>query len=343
MEQPVVDDSVWLCGWRKTQPYIGSYHRGRTRLTGHERSGTVFCGVRTQSQLSLPNQRQRTVCQDTNGVLMKRRVPYALIQAMAMVMMLPTGGYAQLPTGVQLQGGNATAVTAPDGNRMDINQTSPRAVLGWSSFNIGTDARVHFNHAGGQGATLNIVNGTTGSLIAGSLTADDSVYLINPHGLTITPGGTVDTGGAFVASTLSVSATDFMNGVRPLNFTGSGALLSNQGTITASDVVLLGNRVDNSGTIVAPMGRMALGSASQATLDLNGGGFLQVLAPASVGMDVLVSNTGEISAEGGLVQLSAATAQHALREAIHMPGVVRAQSVSGSQGVIVFHGGDGGI
>src|SRR5690606_2208072 len=49
-----------------------------------------------------------------------------------------------------------------------------------------------------------------------------------------------------------------------------------------------------------------------------------------------------IAADGGLVQLKAATVRTALREAIHMPGSVRARSVSGSNGAIVFHGGEGG-
>lgn len=273
---------------------------------------------------------------------MKRRIPYALIQAMAVL--LPVSGLAQsLPQGFTLQGGNA-AIENSTGQHLQINQTTPRAVLGWSSFNIAEGARVHFNHANNQGMTLNIVDGTSASLISGSLTADDSVYLINPHGLTITPKGTVDTGGAFVASTLSVSAADFMNGSRPLSFSGHGGVVSNQGTINATDVLLLGSRVSNSGTVLAPTGRVALGSASHATLDFNGGGFLQVLAPANVnGSDALVSNSGEIVAAGGLVQLKAATAQSALREAVHMPGVVRAQSVSGSNGAIIFHGGDGGV
>lgn len=277
---------------------------------------------------------------------MKRQSPHALVQAIALLFPLqivPLQGLAQsLPEGFALQGGEATIATS--GNELQINQTTPRAVLGWSSFNIGSASSVHFNHANQQGTTLNIVDGTSASLISGSLTADDSVYLINPHGLTITPGGSVNTGGAFVASTLSLNAAGFMNGSNSLTFSGAGGALLNDGTISAADVVLLGSRVANSGTILAPLGRVALGSGSQATLDFNGGGFLQVLAPANVaGTEALVTNSGEIVAAGGLVQLQAATAQAALREAVHMPGVVRAQSVSGAHGAIVFHGGEGGV
>src|SRR5690606_17598758 len=199
-----------------------------------------------------------------------------------------------------------------------------------------------FNQPDASSATLNIVDDSSASVLGGSLTADGSVFLINPHGVTITPSGSVDTGGAFIASTLSVSSTDFMDGLQQLQFSGTGGAVSNAGAISAGDVLLLGSSVNNSGSIVAPTGRVALGSASQATLDLSGDGFLQVLLPADGAAGPLIENSGSIAADGGLVQLKAATVRTALREAIHMPGSVRARSVSGSNGAIVFHGGEGG-
>lgn len=262
---------------------------------------------------------------------------------LAIALAVPFTAHAQLPVLNQVTHGSATVnPSAGNPNGLTVNQTGNRAVIQWNSFNIGQSNSVHFQN--GQGATLNIVDNGS-SEIAGALSATGSVYLINPHGITVTASGSVNTGGAFVASTLSVlNAASFMNeSLNSFTFQGQGGAISNAGNITARDVVLLGSRVDNAGTLLAQQGRVALGSASHATLDLSGDGFLQVLAPATVtGDDALLTNSGSITANGGLVQLSAATAREAVREAIHMPGTVRARGVSGVDGAIRFHGGAGG-
>jgi filamentous hemagglutinin family protein len=263
-----------------------------------------------------------------------------LVHAISLV--VAQQAYAQdLPTGMDTQAGSVL-VTSPSATQLKIQQSSDRAVLRWNSFDIGAGNEVHFEHSGNQAATLNVVNGASSSTLAGALTATGSVYLVNPHGITITPDGVVDTGGAFVASTLGVSANGFMEGLSQLQFSGNGGSVSNAGAIQASDVLLLGSSVNNAGIILAPTGRVALGSASQATLDLAGDGFLQVLLPADGVSGWLVENSGSIEADGGLVQLKAATVRTAMRDAINMPGSVRARSVSGQDGVIVFHAGEGG-
>ena len=78
-----------------------------------------------------------------------------------------------------------------------------------------------FNQPGTTSATLNRVTGTQGSAIAGQVSANGSVYLINPNGIAITTTGSVRTGGGFVASTLDIPDADFNAG--RLNFNGTGA------------------------------------------------------------------------------------------------------------------------
>lgn len=260
---------------------------------------------------------------------------------------------AALPTGGDVVGGDADIAT-PTSDLLTVNQTTDRAVIHWDTFHIGQGAEVRFVQPGAAAAILNIVNGTTATTLAGQLTADGSVFLINPYGITITEHGVVDTRGAFVAATLqAVDASKFMDGDGPLEFLaeedGPEGRVTNEGTIWARDVVLLGSRVANTGTITAGdaltarIGRVAFGSASHATLDLTGDGFLQVLAPADVTGDAaLVTNSGDITADGGLVQLQAATVYEAMREAVRMDGTVRARSVEGREGAIVFSGGEGG-
>lgn len=260
------------------------------------------------------------------------------------LLLLPVTVVAEtLPTGGSVSAGSAT-ITTPSANQLLINQTDNRAVLRWDSFSTSAGAGVTFNQPGKTAATLNIVNGSTASSLAGSLDATGSVFLINPHGITVTPTGTVNTGGAFVASTLTaVNEANFMSGGQSFEFTGDGGKVLNQGNITAQDVLLLGERVENTGTILAQTGRVALGAASHATLDLDGDGFLQVLAPsvAPDDNDPLISSSGTITA-GALVEMRAATAYSAMRNAINLSGDVQATGVSGTHGAIVFNGGAGG-
>jgi hypothetical protein len=192
------------------------------------------------------------------------------------------------------------------------------------------------------------VTGSTPSTIAGSLSGNGQVYLINPNGIAITPTGTVRVGGGFVASTLDLSNDDFMAGHYRFGGDGSSAGVSNEGVITIGRggyAALIGGTVKNDGMIAVSMGKVGLGSGEQATLDLSGDGFLQVAVPTadgSEGTGALIENGGRISAEGGTVVMQAATARHAARHAINLSGTVEANSVSGRDGAIVIGGGEGG-
>ncbi|WP_183479487.1 MBG domain-containing protein [Mitsuaria sp. BK037] len=278
-----------------------------------------------------------------------RRPRLTALTAAMLAGLLPLTGGAQtaasptLPRNGSVSAGQAV-IGAPAGHRLDILQQSQRAVLRWDSFSVGAGSAVEFKLPNAQAATLNVVTGPLGSEIAGSLKSNGSLFLINPQGIAITPSGVVDTRAGFVASTLGLSDEDFMAG--RLRFNGRGGTVLNQGLITAGgggQVALLGSHVQNDGVILAPLGKVALGSASVATLDFSGDGFLQVILPAdAVDGDSrpLVQSSGRIAA--GLVALRAATVREALREAIHLPGEIRATTLSGSDGAIVLDGGAGG-
>ncbi len=111
-------------------------------------------------------------------------------------------------------GGNfvASGTISGGGSALTINQTGSRGVIDWNSFSIGGGRTVTFNN--GTGATLNRVTGGDPSVILGQLHASGSVYLINPQGVLVGPGGVVATGGRFVASTLDVDNNAFMDGGR---------------------------------------------------------------------------------------------------------------------------------
>ena len=122
-------------------------------------------------------------------------------------------------------------------------------------------------------------------------------------------------------------------------FPNSGAIKTGNGGF----VGLIGGSVANSGTIDAPLGKIGLGSGEQATLDLTGDGFLQVAIPtAAGGAGALIDVAGKIQAAGGRIEIKAATAQQAIRNAVNISGSLSASSVHASGGAIVLDGGGGG-
>ena len=80
--------------------------------------------------------------------------------------LLGSGGYAlagppaappvnALPTGAQVVAGAASITQSA--SRMDINQSTQKAVLNWQSFNIGADAQVNFVQPSASAVALNRV------------------------------------------------------------------------------------------------------------------------------------------------------------------------------------------
>lgn len=252
----------------------------------------------------------------------------------------------ELPTGANIQAGGASIDVT--GNLMTVTQGTDRSIINWNSFSVGAGNTVNFIQPGVTSAILNRVTGATRSTIAGTVTGNGQVVLVNPNGIAITPTGTVNIGGGFIASTLDIANEDFLNG--SLNFAGDGASksVSNEGIITVGRggyAALLGGTVRNDGLIAAPMGKIGLGAGERVTLDLAGDGFMQVSLPTAEGQEgdgALIENGGTLSADGGTVVMSAATAREAARKAVNMSGVAEARTVSGKSGAIVIGGGDGG-
>ncbi|HTM77491.1 MAG TPA: filamentous hemagglutinin N-terminal domain-containing protein, partial [Devosia sp.] len=251
----------------------------------------------------------------------------------------------ELPSGASV-GSGLVDIATPTPGAMTINQGSPSAIVNWQGFSIGAGGSVSVVQPNAQSVMLNRVTGTATSNIAGQLNANGQVYLVNPNGIAITSSGAVNAAG-FVASTLGISDSDFLAGDYRFAGDGASAGVSNAGRIDIGPggyAALLGGRVDNSGVISAPLGKIGLGAGERVTLDLSGDGFLQVTMPSQDGgTDALISNSGTISADGGRVEISVAAAQNAARHVINLSGVVEARSVSGRSGAIVLGGSGGAV
>ncbi|HEX8962916.1 MAG TPA: filamentous hemagglutinin N-terminal domain-containing protein, partial [Rhodocyclaceae bacterium] len=136
--------------------------------------------------------------------------------------------WAQLPVPV-----NATdRMFRWDGNQLIVTTGGDRVIIPWHSFSIGPGNIVHFTQPSATSAVLNRVSGPDPSFIYGTLSSNGRVWLINPNGITIGPGGMVNTAG-FIASTLDVSKDNFLAGKLTFAKGDVARDVVNQGTITS--------------------------------------------------------------------------------------------------------------
>ncbi len=139
-----------------------------------------------------------------------------------------------LPTGEQVVGGSATVSRSADA-RMQIDQTSQRAVINWQSFSIGAGAIVDVRQPTPSSVLLNRVLGNSPTEIFGQLNANGQVFLVNPNGVLFAPGASVSVGGLF-ASSLAITDQDFMAGQYRVARSGTAGDVINQGSITITAV-----------------------------------------------------------------------------------------------------------
>ena len=253
--------------------------------------------------------------------------------------LLPTSYVWANPAGEQVVGGAATFQR--DGNKLTVNQATDRLAVNWQSFNIGAGESTHFNMPSSTSAALNRVIGGNPSSIYGSLSANGILYLINPSGILVGPGGTVNAA-SFMASTLDVSTEQFMNAKNGagMNLYGSsGESIINQGNITAEkgDVFLVAQKVENRGTINAANGTAGMVGSGQNTdvmvHEVGGKGFAirvaQLQGEAATGSNRDLPDGEELLNEGTIsaaqAELNASGNVYAL--AIRNSGTIRAKAV----------------
>ncbi|MBI2727610.1 MAG: filamentous hemagglutinin N-terminal domain-containing protein, partial [Polaromonas sp.] len=249
---------------------------------------------------------------------------------------------ADLPTGGVVVAGQAT-VSTPTANSMRIDQATDKAALNWQTFNIGTGQSVQFVQPAATSVALNRVIGNDASSIYGSLNANGQVFLINPSGVMFAPGAQVSVGG-LVASSLAISNDDFMAGRYTFSGIGGGPV-DNHGNIDAKRggyVLLAAPKVGNTGTIRADAGSVGLLAGNRATIDTSGTGLVRFSVDAAAA-NAAVVNSGNILADGGQIALLASSVGDAMATVINQTGVVRANTATERDGMIVLSGGPSGV
>ena len=248
-----------------------------------------------------------------------------------------------------------------NGTAMTIDQASWRAVINWNGFSLAGGNSLNFNQAMGAGSvTLNrVTTAANPSQIFGTLSAPGHVFIVNPAGVLFGAGSQVNVGG-LVASTLDIGNDAFAGGDRvntPL--AGGGALTFTRtdgvtGTVTVDKgasitttpggtVVLMGEAVSNAGQINVAQGSVGLLSGLSATLDYAGDGLTTFKVSSTAGnvaAKALVTNLGQITADGGRVNIAALSTE-AGALVVNQQGVVQARSLESRDGQIVLTGGGG--
>lgn len=243
------------------------------------------------------------------------------------------------PSGGEVKAGKASF--EQNGSRLSIRQLTDRAVIDWKGFSIGQGESTCFVQPSSQSAVLNRVRGSLPSTIHGNLSANGKVFLINPNGVIIGPGGQVKTG-SFAASTLDINDSEFMSGKNLLFSGDSVAFVSNHGSVTATDgnIVLIAAQVENTGTLDAGSGTVGLAAGNEVLMAEKGEEHLIVKSAIRTDeSEAGVHNTGlikaahvELKAVGGNVYSLAVNnggAVHAMG-LVNEAGRVLLKSVSGN-------------
>jgi filamentous hemagglutinin family protein len=247
-------------------------------------------------------------------------------------------GTTALPTGGQVAQGAAAISQA--GAVMNINQSTAKAVLNWTTFDIGQNAKVNIVQPGADAVMLNRVTSANPSQILGQLNANGQVVLVNPNGILFGKDGSVNAS-SFTASTLGISDANFMAGNQQYERNGSTAAVVNQGRINTKGgyVALLGASVSNEGQINTQGGTAYLAAAETVKIPVSGSGRIKLeLSPSRINAALANGKTGTIVTEGGQVYMQAAALNNAVASIIQSGSI----DTTGEQGGAVHLLADGG-
>lgn len=241
-----------------------------------------------------------------------------------------------LPTGGQVTAGQAKINT--NGANMVVQQVTDRAAINWQTFNLGKDAKLDFQQPNANSVTLNRVLGTDPSQIFGRITANGQVILTNPAGVYFGKDAKLDVGG-LVATTNSISDSDFMSGKRNFERNGSTGSVVNEGEIKAAlggYIALLAPEVRNQGAIIAQMGAVVLASGESIDLKFDANNRLTNIRVEPSRIKALIDNRHAVLAPGGLIILSAQSLDRLEGGVVKNSGRIEANGLQQQGGRIIL-------
>src|SRR5579859_4471977 len=226
------------------------------------------------------------------------------------------------------QGANLPTASAANPNHVTVHQTAQRAVLSWTSFNVGQNTTLTFNQQGNASwVALNRVVGgidlATGllrnaqlspTLILGSIKADGTVLVLDQNGILFGPTSQVNVG-SLIATPLEIGRVANVIGPTPTSvpltiaqrnsdFLTFGILgYSEQTPVdTVSGLTIFATfsaQESPAGATAANLASARVQVERGATLTSADGGYLMLIAPNVVNAGQLSSADGEVALESG--------------------------------------------
>lgn len=248
-----------------------------------------------------------------------------------------------MPTDGVVKSGQATISSVVD-NTMNINQTTDRVAIDWTSFDIAANETVNFVQPNANSIALNRVTGNDVSEIYGALNANGKVFLINTSGILFGEGASINVSG-LVASTGELKdinntnklfdVTKFADGKdfvlevqndhgKPenpavINRTDINARINEEGGL----VVLHAINVENHGTIKTGNGgivQLAAGKKLKVNYDSDKVNFAVTVDDKSGLKAADVLNAGTISAQNGIIAMTARGADKVISSVVNTDG-----------------------
>jgi len=232
------------------------------------------------------------------------------------------------------------ALAGPEGERVAAGRaeftrqgstTTIRAadntIINYTGFDIASHETVRFVQPGADARVLNRINSPEPTRIDGTLTANGQVFLVNPSGVMFGAGSVVDVGRLYAAAG-SISDKDFLAGRNRFSLNGE---VVNEGSLRGDSIALMGRRVANFGSLVAPEGTITLAAGDHVLIGERGGHVFAKISseradPSGAGIALAsLENGGDILAADGQVLLAAGDV-YAL--AVHDTSRIRARQVA---------------
>ncbi len=238
-------------------------------------------------------------------------------------------------SGLDTQHGQATYQY--DGNHLDVNILTRQFIANAQSLDIQANESVHVQQLAPSNAALFRSVGHSATKINGRLTSNGNLFLVNQNGVLFGQSAQVNVGG-LVASSMQISNEDFLNERYAFHANGSSTGVSNKGVIQVADggyLVMLGQTVNNSGTLVASNGSVVMASAETAVLDFYGNGLVKAKLSGEA-LKAVIAQSGTVKADGGAVQLATSSRS----SAVNMTGLIQANTLVARNGVIRLEGGN---
>ncbi|MBI5274662.1 MAG: filamentous hemagglutinin N-terminal domain-containing protein, partial [Chlamydiales bacterium] len=222
-----------------------------------------------------------------------------------------------LPQDVQVTSGQAE-VSQPNSKKMVI-KASDKAVINYSTFDIGKMETVQFDQPNSDAVVLNRVEEGKESHILGALQSNGKVFLVNPNGIYFGPHSKVDIG-SIIASTLDITDDNFVAGNYLFTLSDKQGAIVNRGVIRASEegvVAFVSPFVDNSGVVEAPAGSVAFGVGKTVLIDFVGDGLISFVVDGELAKGN-IAQSGRVVASNVRLQMS--TVDKMLQQVVNMEG-----------------------